>query len=187
MKYIYDGCIVFGSWDCNLWPLQMDSNKQSQWEKPDLVSDCMIHNYSGLFNNCGRKAYTIYLTTHLLSSRNFGSSCGCKLRSTCISTEEDLNCAFSSAQDEIQSLILQRNELQHKLYKAVEEFIVEVDDLPLSERLETLKVGSKVALYLFYFMFIRCCQIRLQFWIIINSNLKQSWDHSDISFWNFNI
>ncbi|XP_060541693.1 serine/threonine-protein kinase 31 isoform X2 [Pantherophis guttatus] len=41
--------------------------------------------------------------------------------------------------DEIQSLILQRNELQHKLYKAVEEFIVEVDNLPLSERLETLK------------------------------------------------
>ncbi|XP_026562194.1 serine/threonine-protein kinase 31 [Pseudonaja textilis] len=41
--------------------------------------------------------------------------------------------------DEIQSLILQRNELQHKLYKAVEEFIVEVDDLPLFERLETLK------------------------------------------------
>ncbi|XP_070582515.1 serine/threonine-protein kinase 31 isoform X2 [Erythrolamprus reginae] len=41
--------------------------------------------------------------------------------------------------DEIQSLIFQRNELQHKLYKAVEEFIMEVDDLPLSERLETLK------------------------------------------------
>ncbi|XP_032091724.1 serine/threonine-protein kinase 31 [Thamnophis elegans] len=41
--------------------------------------------------------------------------------------------------DEIQNLILQRNELQHKLYKAVEEFIVEVDDLPCSERLETLK------------------------------------------------
>uniref|UniRef100_A0A670ZBJ9 Serine/threonine kinase 31 n=1 Tax=Pseudonaja textilis TaxID=8673 RepID=A0A670ZBJ9_PSETE len=73
------------------------------------------------------------------ASRNFGSSCGCKLRSTYISTEEDLNCVFSSAQDEIQSLILQRNELQHKLYKAVEEFIVEVDDLPLFERLETLK------------------------------------------------
>ncbi|XP_058037924.1 serine/threonine-protein kinase 31 isoform X2 [Ahaetulla prasina] len=51
--------------------------------------------------------------------------------------------------DEIQSLILQRNELQHKLYKAVEEFIVEVDDLPLSERLETLKKlqGSLEATY----------------------------------------
>ncbi|XP_039198021.1 serine/threonine-protein kinase 31 isoform X1 [Crotalus tigris] len=41
--------------------------------------------------------------------------------------------------DEVQSLILQRNELQHKLPKALEEFIVEVNDLPLSERLETLK------------------------------------------------
>ncbi|XP_063159851.1 serine/threonine-protein kinase 31 [Candoia aspera] len=41
--------------------------------------------------------------------------------------------------DEVQSLILQRNELQHKLYVAVEEFIVEVDDLPLSKRLDTLK------------------------------------------------
>ncbi|XP_007425777.2 serine/threonine-protein kinase 31 [Python bivittatus] len=41
--------------------------------------------------------------------------------------------------DEVQSLILQRNELQHKLYIAVEEFVVEVDDLPISERLHTLK------------------------------------------------
>lgn len=65
--------------------------------------------------------------------------------STCISTEEDLNCVFSSTQDEVQSLILQRNDLQHKLPQALEEFIVEVNDLPLSERLETLKVGSRVA------------------------------------------
>ncbi|XP_067326360.1 serine/threonine-protein kinase 31 [Anolis sagrei] len=41
--------------------------------------------------------------------------------------------------DNIQCLILHRKEMQEKLYSAVEEFIIEVNDLPLLERLEELK------------------------------------------------
>ncbi|XP_053117856.1 serine/threonine-protein kinase 31 isoform X2 [Hemicordylus capensis] len=51
--------------------------------------------------------------------------------------------------DQVQSLILQRNEIQKQFYSTVEEFIVEVDDLPLSDRLETLQKlqGSLEAIY----------------------------------------
>ncbi|XP_066485239.1 serine/threonine-protein kinase 31 [Tiliqua scincoides] len=51
--------------------------------------------------------------------------------------------------DEVQSLILQRNEVQKRFYSVVEEFIVEVEDLPISERLETLQKlqGSLEATY----------------------------------------
>uniref|UniRef100_A0A8D2LAM0 Serine/threonine kinase 31 n=1 Tax=Varanus komodoensis TaxID=61221 RepID=A0A8D2LAM0_VARKO len=45
--------------------------------------------------------------------------------------------------DKMQILIHCRNEVQQKLYSAVEEFIMEVDNLPLSERLERLQVGNK--------------------------------------------
>ncbi|KAF7237750.1 hypothetical protein EYD10_15559 [Varanus komodoensis] len=41
--------------------------------------------------------------------------------------------------DKMQILIHCRNEVQQKLYSAVEEFIMEVDNLPLSERLERLQ------------------------------------------------
>ncbi|XP_061441581.1 serine/threonine-protein kinase 31 isoform X4 [Rhineura floridana] len=41
--------------------------------------------------------------------------------------------------DEVQNLILHRNEVRQKLYSTVEEFIMEVDDLPLLERLETVQ------------------------------------------------
>ncbi|XP_042333250.1 serine/threonine-protein kinase 31 [Sceloporus undulatus] len=41
--------------------------------------------------------------------------------------------------DDIQHLILHRNEVQKKLYSAMEEFILEVNDLPLSKRLEVLQ------------------------------------------------
>nr|XP_006138428.1 serine/threonine-protein kinase 31 isoform X1 [Pelodiscus sinensis]XP_025034897.1 serine/threonine-protein kinase 31 isoform X1 [Pelodiscus sinensis]XP_025034903.1 serine/threonine-protein kinase 31 isoform X1 [Pelodiscus sinensis] len=46
-------------------------------------------------------------------------------------------------------LILKRNEVQHNLYSAVEEFIVEVDKIPLSERVTTLQElsGSLEAVY----------------------------------------
>ncbi|XP_048367404.1 serine/threonine-protein kinase 31 isoform X2 [Sphaerodactylus townsendi] len=50
--------------------------------------------------------------------------------------EEIRSCKYK---DEVQNLILQRNEMQQKLYCAVKEFIVEVDKLPISERLETLQ------------------------------------------------
>ncbi|XP_063003664.1 serine/threonine-protein kinase 31 [Elgaria multicarinata webbii] len=51
--------------------------------------------------------------------------------------------------DQVQTLIQHRNVAQQKLYAAVEEFIVEVNDLPLSERLETLQElqGSLEAAY----------------------------------------
>ncbi|XP_003222199.1 serine/threonine-protein kinase 31 [Anolis carolinensis] len=41
--------------------------------------------------------------------------------------------------DNVQCLILHRNETQQKLYSAIEEFIIEVNDLPVLERLEVLK------------------------------------------------
>ncbi|KAL8165309.1 UNVERIFIED_CONTAM: hypothetical protein K2H54_038937 [Gekko kuhli] len=41
--------------------------------------------------------------------------------------------------DEVQNLIPKRNEMQQKLYSAIKEFIVEVEVLPISERLETLQ------------------------------------------------
>nr|XP_056713057.1 serine/threonine-protein kinase 31 [Euleptes europaea] len=50
--------------------------------------------------------------------------------------EEIRSCKYM---DEVQNLIPQRNEMQQKLYCAIKEFIVEVDELPISERLETLQ------------------------------------------------
>lgn len=38
-------------------------------------------------------------------------------------------------------LIVERNEVQQKLYMAVEVFILEVDELSLNKRLKTLQVG----------------------------------------------
>ncbi|XP_077159477.1 serine/threonine-protein kinase 31 isoform X2 [Paroedura picta] len=53
-----------------------------------------------------------------------------------IAQEEIRLCKYA---DEVQNLIPKRNEMQQKLYCAVKEFIVEVDELPISERLETLQ------------------------------------------------
>ncbi|KAJ6666584.1 hypothetical protein lerEdw1_020307 [Lerista edwardsae] len=53
------------------------------------------------------------------------------------SAQEEIRSCRSVA--EVQSLILQRNEVQKQFYSAVEKFIIEVEDLPLSERLETLQ------------------------------------------------
>lgn len=47
-------------------------------------------------------------------------------------------------QDDVQNLILQRNEVQKRFYSVVEEFILEVEDLPISNRLETLQVGETI-------------------------------------------
>ena len=38
-------------------------------------------------------------------------------------------------------MIAERNEVQQKLYMAVEVFILEVDELSLNKRLKTLQVG----------------------------------------------
>ncbi|KAG3278011.1 serine/threonine kinase 31, transcript variant X1 [Ictidomys tridecemlineatus] len=72
----------------------------------------------------------------------------------CITTLASLNelekiwAEYSLAQEKIQScynvnegnvLIAKRNEVQQKLYMAVEVFILEVDELPLNKRLKTLK------------------------------------------------
>lgn len=59
---------------------------------------------------------------------------------------------FLSFQDEVQSLILQRNEVQKQFYSTVEEFIIEVEELPLSERLETLQVGNRAMCIVFVFL-----------------------------------
>lgn len=43
-------------------------------------------------------------------------------------------------------MIAERNEVQQKLYVAVEVFTLEVDELPLNKRLKTLKVGIKLGI-----------------------------------------
>ncbi|XP_060104631.1 serine/threonine-protein kinase 31 [Heteronotia binoei] len=53
-----------------------------------------------------------------------------------IAQEEISSCKYM---DEVQNLIPTRNEMQQKLYCAVDEFIMEVDKLPISERLATLQ------------------------------------------------
>lgn len=51
---------------------------------------------------------------------------------------------FSFLQNEGSLLIAKRNEVQQKLFVAVDVFILEVDELPLDKRLKTLQVGIKI-------------------------------------------
>lgn len=50
---------------------------------------------------------------------------------------------FSFLQNEGNILIAKRNEVQQKLDMTIHIFILEVDELPLNERLKTLQVGIK--------------------------------------------
>lgn len=52
--------------------------------------------------------------------------------------------AFLSAQDERDELIIKRNEVQQSLYSTVKEFILEVDQLLISERSNILQVWQEV-------------------------------------------
>lgn len=65
-------------------------------------------------------------------------------RSVCKKTPDVLMMVilfFFFLQNEGNILIAKRNEVQQKLYMAVEVFILEVDELPLNKRLKTLQVG----------------------------------------------
>lgn len=60
-----------------------------------------------------------------------------------------LTILFSILQNEGNILIAERNEVQQKLFVAVDVFILEVDDLPLDKRLKTLQVGIMIYIYIF--------------------------------------
>lgn len=67
---IYDGCSNLGSCDYHMWSSQSSSNKWSQLGKPDSFN-------INLLNNHGKKVAKLSI---LLSNRNSGHNCGCKLR-----------------------------------------------------------------------------------------------------------
>uniref|UniRef100_A0A8D2JPU1 Serine/threonine kinase 31 n=2 Tax=Sciuridae TaxID=55153 RepID=A0A8D2JPU1_SCIVU len=73
---------------------------------------------------------------------------GCITTLTSLNELEKIWAEYSLAQEQIQTchnvnegnvLIAKRNEVQQKLYMAVEVFILEVDELPLNQRLKTLQ------------------------------------------------